>query len=62
MRTNLDILTEIRQLHKKYITEIDTSDLKPLSAKIYKTHSENFIRWIEGDFQPGQRTIRRNQR
>lgn len=58
MKTTLKILAEIRQLHKQYATEIDRSNLKPLSAKVYKMHSENFIRWIEGDFQPGERTMR----
>lgn len=62
MRTNLNVLAEIRRLHRQYITEIDNSDLKPLSGKIYRTHSENFIRWIEGVFQPGQRKMRRKYR
>jgi len=55
MKTSQAFLSKIRELHRLYIIEIDQSNLSHLSAKVYKINSENFIRWIEGTFQPGVR-------
>lgn len=58
MRSDPVTILQIRELHKQYVQEIDGSNLTPLSAKIYKVHSENFIRWIEGSFIPGAKSSR----
>lgn len=53
MRTDSQTLTEIRKLHDQYVQEVEFSGIKPLSIEIYKSHSKNFVRWIEGEFVPG---------
>lgn len=58
MKADPDTISQLRDLHSKYIHEIDSSNLTRLSAKVYKVHSENFIRWIEGSFIPGAKSSR----
>ncbi|WP_159473942.1 hypothetical protein [Dyadobacter sp. 3J3] len=55
MQTDSESLTEISRLLDMYISEIQSSELKPLAANIYLTHAKNFVRWIEGEFVPGGR-------
>lgn len=55
MKTNLELAEEINRLMNLYINEIESSNLKPLTANMYITHTQNFIRWIEGNFVPGER-------
>ena len=55
MQTDHNSLTEINRLLEKYMSEIESSNLKPLTANIYLTNAKNFVRWIEGEFTPGAR-------
>jgi len=55
MKANTKLTEEINRLMSLYISEIEASNLKPLTANMYITHTQNFIRWIEGDFNPGER-------
>ncbi len=55
MQTDSESLSEISRLLDMYISEIQSSELKPLAANIYLTHAKNFVRWIEGEFVPGGR-------
>ncbi|MCF0048833.1 hypothetical protein MUK70_02760 [Dyadobacter chenwenxiniae] len=54
MRTQKQYLEEINRLLADYLREIENSDLKPLSAQVYQVQSKNFVRWINGDFTPGE--------
>ena len=54
MRTQSKYLEEINRLLADYLKEIENSDLKPLSAQVYQVQSKNFVRWINGDFKPGE--------
>ncbi|MBE9461255.1 hypothetical protein ACFP1I_20715 [Dyadobacter subterraneus] len=53
MKTDNKTLLEIKRLHEQYVKEVEYSGIKPLSIEIYKSHSKNFVRWIDGDFVPG---------
>lgn len=53
MKTDNQTLLEIKRLHEQYVKEVEFSGIKPLSIEIYKSHSKNFVRWIDGDFVPG---------
>ncbi|MCF0057228.1 hypothetical protein [Dyadobacter sp. CY356] len=53
MKTDIKTLLEIKRLHEQYVKEVEHSGIKPLSIEIYKSHSKNFVRWIDGDFVPG---------
>jgi hypothetical protein len=54
MRTQSKYLDEINRLLADYLLEIENSDLKPLSAQVYQVQSKNFVRWINGEFTPGE--------
>ncbi len=54
MKTDPIHLIEIDRLLEEYLNEIENSDLKPLSAQVYKVQSKNFVRWIHGEFSPGE--------
>ncbi|MCE7070411.1 hypothetical protein LZG74_08865 [Dyadobacter sp. CY327] len=54
MRTQSQYLEEINRLLADYLKEIENSDLKPLSAQVYQVQSKNFVRWINGEFTPGE--------
>ncbi|MBE9463858.1 hypothetical protein ACFP1I_08330 [Dyadobacter subterraneus] len=53
MKTDIETLRRLKELHSNYRLEIETCGIKPLSRKIYISHSANFIRWIAGEFEPG---------
>ena len=53
MKTDIKTLLEIKRLHEQYVKEVEQSGIKPLSIEIYKSHSKNFVRLIDGDFVPG---------
>ncbi|SEI73913.1 hypothetical protein SAMN04487995_1958 [Dyadobacter koreensis] len=61
MKTDENSFTEINRLLEKYMSEIESSELKPLAANIYLTHAKNFVRWIEGEFVPGGRLKKANE-
>ncbi|WP_031530041.1 hypothetical protein [Dyadobacter crusticola] len=54
MKTQSKYLDEINRLLADYLSEIQNSDLKPLSAQVYQVQSKNFVRWINGEFTPGE--------
>lgn len=54
MKTDPIHLTEINRLLAEYLKEIEESDLKPLSAQVYKVQSKNFVRWVNDEFTPGE--------
>jgi hypothetical protein len=54
MKTNSIYLEEINRLLAEYLKEVEESDLKPLSAQVYQVQSKNFVRWINGEFTPGE--------
>jgi len=62
MKTKQELVDEINRLMSLYTVEIESSDLKPLTANMYLTHTQNFIRWIEGDFVPGERASKKNSK
>ena len=54
MKESSSFINEIERLLSEYLKEIAASDLKPLTAKVYRTSSVNFVRWIKGEFKPGK--------
>jgi len=53
MKTDKNSFNEISRLLEMYMVEVEASALKPLAANMYRTHTKNFVRWIEGEFTPG---------
>ncbi|MCF2444050.1 hypothetical protein L0657_08790 [Dyadobacter sp. CY345] len=54
MKTNSETLHVIENLLQRYAQEIEASSAKPLTKKIYIKNTQNFVRWIAGDFHPGK--------
>lgn len=55
MKTDIQTLDKLWALHAQYVQELESSQIKPLSLEVYKNNSKNFVRWIEGDFNPGKK-------
>ena len=53
MKTNAETLSVIENLLLRYKQEIEASAAKPLTKKIYIKNTQNFVRWIAGNFHPG---------
>ena len=50
-----DLVSHVREAFEDYRAEIEASNLAPASKATYLRHAETFVRWVEGDFQPGAR-------
>ena len=46
-------LQEVKRALEKYEEAVDNSPLTVESKKTYKEHPKNFVRWLEGEFEPG---------
>lgn len=57
MKTESIYSKEINRLLAEYLQEVEQSNLKPLSALIYQVQSNNFVRWIHGEFKPGEKKM-----
>lgn len=55
MKTDDQTLLALQNLHDLYVNEVEASGIKPLSVKIYNSQSLNFVRWVAGDFVPGDK-------
>lgn len=45
----------LRELLEQYIAEVEAAPLADLTKRTYILHATNFVRWTEGDFEPGSR-------
>ena len=48
-------LASVRGLLETYREEVEATAMTETSKKTYLLHAENFVRWREGDFTPGDR-------
>ncbi len=49
-------LREIKDALQRYRREVNRASMSEATKKTYLLHSTNFVRWIEGDFEPGRRS------
>ena len=59
---NPDALRVVKTAHQRYQDEVEASMLQDSSKQTYLLHSEQFIRWLEGQFTPGAKVRRQRQR
>ncbi len=52
---SLGAIAELRSALDEYQRTVADAPLAPTTKQTYVLHSENFVRWIEGDFEPGGR-------
>ena len=43
-----------------YVAEVHDSGLTETSQRVYISHAESFVRWLDGKFSPGVRARRRS--
>lgn len=55
MTMSSSALREVEEAFRRYEAEVEESNMTPESKKTYLLHSRNFIRWLRGDFRPGDR-------
>jgi hypothetical protein len=59
MKASTEFIKELENLYEKYEIEVNEAlkqgYLKENTAKTYLTHSNNFIKWCEDNFEPGGR-------
>lgn len=48
-----EVLAIVREALERYIAEVENSYLSPAAKKTYSAHSEEFVRWLNDDFEPG---------
>jgi len=59
MRANEKFINELEILYMEYEKEVKgalkQAYLKENTAKTYLLHSDNFVKWCKGNFEPGSR-------
>ncbi len=53
LRISRGALQEVKRALEKYEEAVNNSLMTVESKKTYKGHSNNFVRWLERDFEPG---------
>ena len=46
-------LQRVQEALERYRQEVESTELQPTTKKTYLTHAENFVRWLDDDFEPG---------
>ena len=57
-----EILATIQEAYERYVSEVESSDLTPESKLTYLGHAQQFVRWLDDDFEPGETKRRRGIR
>jgi len=59
LKTDPKTYKEIERLFDEYVKEVESLGeqgvLQEQTIVTYLTHSQNFVRWIRGDFEPGSK-------
>ena len=54
-RVSSRTLVEIEEALKEYENEVNATNLAKNSKDTYLSHANHFVRWLKGDFEPGER-------
>ena len=47
------VLSEVQEALRQYREEVERSLLTPTSQMTYLLHADQFVRWLNDDFEPG---------
>ena len=50
---NAEALRLVKEALERYEHEVDATDLTPESKRTYIGHAQQFVRWLDDDFEPG---------
>ena len=54
MKIDREVLDVIKEALEAYTAEVGDTDRGPASKESYMYHAEAFVRWLDGDFEPGK--------
>jgi hypothetical protein len=55
MKVSANTLREVEEALDRYRKEVVAAKLARATEKTYLLHSENFVRWLKDEFEPGAR-------
>ena len=50
---NAEALRLVKEALERYEHEVDATDLTPESKRTYIGHAQQFVRWLDDDFEAG---------
>ena len=50
---NAEALRLVNEALERYEHEVDATNLTPESKRTYIGHAQQFVRWLDDDFEPG---------
>ncbi len=53
-----DCLAQVLSALERYKREVSTANLAGTTKSTYTLHADNFVRWLNDDFEPGGRNKR----
>jgi len=66
MKADQKFIEQLFKLFNEYSKEIEVLEsegwLKESAARTYLLHSNNFCRWVKGEFEPGAKNKERSNR
>lgn len=61
MKLDNEFLNKLKDLMDQYTKEVSETELKDSAKRTYLLHSNNFVRWCNGEFIPGA-TLKKKKR
>jgi len=58
MTVSSTTMREIEEAFRKYEAEVEATAMTPNTKTTYLLHSRHFVRWLKGDFKPGEKLLR----
>ncbi|MEQ8316729.1 MAG: hypothetical protein RIE77_12720 [Phycisphaerales bacterium] len=55
LKISASALAEIEQALHSYHDQVESSSMAENTKKTYLRHADTFVRWLKGDFEPGER-------
>jgi hypothetical protein len=55
MRVSKKALEEVESALREYEKEVELSNMTVSTKQTYLLHTQNFVRWLKGEFTPGAR-------
>ena len=51
--SNKSALQQVKEALEKYRRVVESTGLQPSTKQTYLLHAENFVRWLDDEFEPG---------
>ena len=58
MKVSPEALREIREAFERYKAEVETTRLAASAKKTYIDRTDQFVRWLNDEFTPGEKVAR----